>query len=182
MRTCLILLALFWFGASALRARAAHLEIDGLARRVIIENVIDAEPDELYPVVFYFHGTGGSASLSLLKEYTKGLKCILVGMSYEKAGLLQMDGGQVEKEFRSFRKVVGRLEQEYPVDPQRLYVSGFSKGGWMAAFLIESQPDLAGAVVLGAGALSRMPLYSETAAKGKLVWFILESESKNPIR
>ena len=51
----------------------------------------------------------------------------------------------------SIRRMIAHVSARYPVDPQRLYVTGQSAGGAMTAALLAAYPDLfaAGAIIAG---------------------------------
>ncbi|MEM9017683.1 MAG: prolyl oligopeptidase family serine peptidase [Verrucomicrobiota bacterium] len=139
------------------------------------------QPDRLYPAVFYFHGTGGKSSTGMMESYTKGIPSFVIGIGYQNQGLLQLADGMVEEELASFRTVLADLLTKYPIDPKKVFVSGFSKGGWMSAFLIEAEPRVAGAIVMGAGAMDGMDYFDERAANGKPVYIGIGIEEKNQV-
>lgn len=125
---------------------------------VVVEYCGVEEPRAGLPVVFYFHGTSGRPTVGLMRQYCRDLPCLLVGMRYEHRGLLQAQGEMIADELTRFQKVRARVLEEHEFNAQRVIVSGFSKGGWIAAFIAEKDPSIRGAAVLGAGAVSKMPL------------------------
>jgi len=108
--------------------------------------------DGAWPAVFFYHGLGGQPQTELLRDAVDGEGTIIVGMGYYAAG---MEGYQYLKtrDVEILEHVLGELEGRLSIDPRRVFVSGFSKGGFYASALLNERPDLlAGAVILGAGA------------------------------
>lgn len=116
-----------------------------------------------------------------MESYTEGIPCFVIGLGYRNGGTLQISGDMIDSEIKSFQTIRDVLIQKYPIDPNRVFVAGFSKGGWVSAFVIESDAKVAGAAVLGAGALDAMPILDEHAARGKPVYIGVGIEDKNQI-
>ena len=81
----------------------------------------------------------------------------LVGMDYHQWGLLTMGKPEeatayARRERENINVVLKELNKLTPIDTKRVYVSGFSKGGWLSSMLLSTFPDaFAGAIILGAG-------------------------------
>lgn len=109
----------------------------------------DYRPDTRWPVLFWFHGTGGAPDLTFIRRCTGDKGFILVGMTY-----IDYDSviGFVESEIANVEAVRARLSAGLNIDPARTYVGGFSRGGWYAGFFADYAMDrLAGVILLGAG-------------------------------
>ena len=122
-----------------------------LAERVQVVLPGNYSPDRKWPAIFYYHGTGGRPTTELIQAHTQDQDWIVVGMTYTQEGNLPATAEYIEKEFRIFSSTRRHLAAKWNLDPRRCYVAGFSKGGWMAGFLLQHDPGLAGAVILGAG-------------------------------
>ena len=122
-----------------------------LAERLQVVLPGNYSPDRKWPAVFYYHGTGGKPTTELIQAHTQDQDWIVVGMTYTQEGNLPATAEYIEKEFRIFSSTRRHLAAKWNLDPRRCYVAGFSKGGWMAGFLLQHDPGLAGAVILGAG-------------------------------
>lgn len=112
------------------------------------------KPERKWPVLFYYHGTNGSSSVELPKAYSGGDGFVLVGMDYSIRGPIESSKTATfyEEVVGRFRDVRDWLAVEVGVDLGRVYVGGFSKGGWTAAYFADRHPELiAGALILGAG-------------------------------
>ena len=165
-------------------AETSH-NYEDLTGPILVRSPTDLAVGKTYPAIFYFHGTSGQATTASMRPYVEGLDCFVVGMSYRKAGFLRLDEGVVEGEIESFRRIRDDLLKRYPIDPKKCYVAGFSKGGWISAFLVEAEKSVAGAMVLGAGALAKMPFLDDSAARGKAVYIgigVLEENHINSVR
>lgn len=109
-------------------------------------------PLEKWPVIFYYHGTGGQPTIDLPLAYTGGKHFVLVGMPYTVKGSIKDHEPFYKDTVRIFSEVRDHLEKMASIDPERTYVGGFSKGGWTAAHFADKQPHLiAGAIIIGAG-------------------------------
>ena len=122
-----------------------------LAERLQVVLPGNYSPDRKWPAVFYYHGTGGSPTTDLIRAHTQDKDWIVVGMTYTQGGNLPATAEYIEKEFLILTSTRRHLAAKWNLDPRRCYVAGFSKGGWMAGFLLQHDPGLAGAIVLGAG-------------------------------
>lgn len=145
-----ILSALLCLGATVL-ADEFRFALEGIEDEVIVSLPNNHKAGEKYPTVFYYHGTSGRPTTRLIRSHTGPEDWIVVGMPYAKRGVFELSPIGVENEVDIFRKVKERLERESGLDPARLYVSGFSKGGWFSGMLLQTDLQIAGAAILGAG-------------------------------
>lgn len=127
------------------------IKLPGIEDEVLVSLPSNHEAGKKYPAVFYYHGTGGRPSHRLMRGHTGDKDWIVVGMAYAKRGLLELTPTGMDEEQKVFREVRKRLQAEAGLDPTRVYVAGFSKGGWMSGLLLQKEKSLAGAAILGAG-------------------------------
>jgi predicted esterase len=132
-------------------AAAEELVIDGLAAPVELSLPENHDPAKKWPAVFYYHGTGGRPSTQLIRQHTGPEDWIVVGMTYSFPGAFTHTPENLEKERVILLRARDQLAASHGLDPKRLYVSGFSQGGWMSGLLFQAERSLAGAVILGAG-------------------------------
>jgi len=112
----------------------------------------DYDPATKWPVVVHFHGTGGFPNLGPAPAATDGKGFVVVGTTYLTRGLFRAEAEAVEQEWAATKAAVTALADELGLDLDRIYVSGFSKGGWVAGMIFEQFPDeIAGAWIGGAG-------------------------------
>lgn len=107
--------------------------------------------DRAWPAIFFYPGTGGQANVARMREHTGGRDFIIVGMPPRDDGAFTYTPEIVPLEQRSLHEVRDRLAAEVRLDPKRVFVAGFSKGGWLSALLLAHEPGLAGGCVLGGG-------------------------------
>ena len=108
-----------------------------------------------FPVVFYYHGLGGSATTAMFRLITKGQGFIIVGMNYAtytyyRAERLSPTATAPEKRF--FKEVLAMLSDQLNIATDYIFMGGYSQGGYSTTVLGEQLLDqLAGRLVLGAG-------------------------------
>ena len=102
-----------------------------------------------WPVLFYYHGQGGSANVGIRKAAGDNAY-IIVGMTYHDKDKY---GGKYPEEIASFKKVLKDLRSRVNMDPDRVFVSGTSKGGWHVDLFLRriGPPLIDGAVIIAAG-------------------------------
>lgn len=114
----------------------------------------DYDPGEKWPVVFYYHGLGGRPDTSTIRRIANDRYCIIAGMSYYAPG---MEGYRFldTEDVRIFHHVLASIKKQLNVDEKKLYVGGFSKGGFYTCDMLRLLSDeLAGAIIFGAGSKS----------------------------
>lgn len=133
--------------------------VDGVARTALVYAPPSAKSNPA-PLVFVFHGHGGSAwqaerSFGLdrvwpeaISVYMQGLKTPgqLTDPKGERAGWQAAEGNQGDRDLKFFDAVLARLKQDYPVDLKRIYATGHSNGGGFTYLLWLTRSDLFAAV------------------------------------
>ena len=155
MWTCntLALLGAFFLiqGFAAGAPKRLELGFPQLSKRVQVVLPENYSPERKWPAVFYYHATGGKPTTSFMQAHTRNRDWIVVGMTYTQEGSLPATAEYLEKEFIILASTRRHLAAKWNLDPRRCYVGGFSKGGWMAGFLLQYDSTLAGGIILGAG-------------------------------
>jgi len=104
------------------------------------------------PVFLYYPGTDGFATPGPIPEATAGKGWVVVGAQYVQRGLLRPSAEGVRAEWANLQAIVAALGQRLPIDASRIYVGGFSKGGWTACLFARHMPgEIRGAFVGGGG-------------------------------
>ena len=116
----------------------------------------DYTNDRDWPVIFVYHGMDAQPTTWPFRQAARGKGCIIVGMGYVEQEKGKMTKGQYVKYMRSERRSVlevkRQVSEHLKIDEDRLFVGGFSKGGWHSSAMIESSPKVwAGAVIFAAG-------------------------------
>lgn len=133
-----------------------------------------AQPQKAFPVVFNFHGSGMSMAEQMLYTqmnraadrhqfivvYPLGIKQdwnVGFGMPYLEGS---DDIGYTEA-------LLGKLQQDYRVDAQRVYATGLSRGGFFALRIAAELPQLFAAVASVGGPMPE-PVVQHHAKPGKV--------------
>ena len=116
---------------------------------------VDYTDKRAFPVIYYYHGSGGSATTAMFRRITRGQGFIIVGMNYAtytyyKAERLSPHVTAPEKLF--FKEVLAMLSDRLNIATDYIFMGGYSQGGYSTTVLGEQLLDqLAGRLVLGAG-------------------------------
>ena len=121
------------------------------------------EPGRKWPLIFFFHGIGerGDDPAILLRE----------GLPYELAQGRGVDAlviapqcpadshwADQEDELIKLRRFLPAMMEKYPVDPDRIYITGLSMGGRCAWKVALDMPDTFAAMVVACGRTSESDL------------------------
>ncbi|HVJ21448.1 MAG TPA: hypothetical protein VM686_38820, partial [Polyangiaceae bacterium] len=106
-----------------------------------------------WPLVFYGPGCGGSGNSegTPLDGAIAG-KAILVFLSYTD-GCFKTGGGAASPEIPYFEQVLNEIEANYCVDKSKIFVSGYSSGGWLTNLLSCTHSDRIRGIGTAAGGL-----------------------------
>jgi predicted esterase len=148
MRTLLVLLTLTTTLPGAKRLELGFPQFEERVQVVFPENY---DPSKKWPAVFYYHGTNGKPTTELITAHTAGQDWFVVGLTYVQRGPFTYSEETLQEEWRILHSVRKHLATKWNLDSKRVYVAGFSKGGWVSGFMLQRDRDLAGAIILGAG-------------------------------
>lgn len=127
------------------------MKVEGLPQPIELSLPANHDPAKSWPTVFFYHGTGGHPTTQMIRQHTGPKDWIVVGMGYTKPGPFTYTPENLQRELTILRRVRDELAKTKGADPKRLYVSGFSMGGWMSGMFLQAEPSLAGAAILGGG-------------------------------
>jgi predicted esterase len=127
------------------------LAIEGCEDQVLVDLPANWREGGSYPAVLFYHGTGGRPSTGMIRGHAGEDEWIVVGMAYARRGTFQLTPAGMDAEVKVLRTVRDELEKRAGLDRGRVFVSGFSKGGWVSGLLLQRERWLAGAAILGAG-------------------------------
>jgi acetyl esterase/lipase len=142
---------LFLALALPLAAKDLALEIPGLPHEVQVSLPENFDPAKQHPTLFYYHGTSGRPTTSLMRSHAGKNDWIIVGMTYRETGQFQLTPESMAAELEIYHTVRKLVTSKHGADPARIYAAGFSKGGWHTNLLLQAEPTLAGGLILGAG-------------------------------
>lgn len=169
-RPCLLLLAAcLWSlaaGAEVIEPARWELTVDGVAREALIQAPTAAKTTPT-PVVFVFHGHGGTArgvmrSFPMAEQWPEAIAVAMQGLPTpgrltdpegKKNGWQHSAGDQGDRDLKFFDAVLERLRQEYKIDAHRIYSTGHSNGGGFTYLLWAQRGDVLAAVAPCASAV-----------------------------
>jgi polyhydroxybutyrate depolymerase len=196
-----LLFALLSAASTTLRAapepERCEWTIDGVAR----EGLVYAPPKaktQISPVVFVFHGHGGSMrntsrSFAIHLLWPEALVVYLQGLNTpgrltdpdgKKPGWQHTAGGQGDRDLKLFDAVLAGLRRDYRVDDRRIYSTGHSNGGGFTYLLWAARGDVFAAMAPSAaaaaavrGVLKPKPVLHLAGEKDVLVKFAWQQET-----
>jgi polyhydroxybutyrate depolymerase len=191
-RFCGVLL-LIVLGAGMLPAqepKSRTWDVDGVKREALV--VAPAKQTKSPPLVFVFHGHGGTAKHAAARYafhkhwpeavvvYPQGLPTPgkLTDREGKKTGWQHGAGDQKDRDLKFFDAMLASLKKEYKVDEKRVYASGHSNGGGFTYTLWSARGDAFAAVAPSsavftekAGKLKPKPVLHLAGEKDALVKF-----------
>ena len=128
--------------------------VDGVVREALVY-VPPKAKTEATPVIFAFHGHGGSMNNAArtfgyhtlwpeaMVIYPQGLKTpgMLTDPDGKQPGWQSRSGDQDDRDLKFFDAVLADLEPEYHVDKKRMYATGHSNGGSFTYLLWAARGD-----------------------------------------
>ena len=139
--------------------------VDGVQRTALVHVPSSARSADT-PVVFVFHGHGGSSrqvakSFAMEIQWPEAIVVYMQGLNTvgqitdpqgTRAGWQAAVGDQGDRDLKFFDTVFARLRQDYKVDSKRIYATGHSNGGSFTYLLWLARGDVFAAVAPSAAA------------------------------
>jgi polyhydroxybutyrate depolymerase len=176
--------------------------MDGVMREALVY-VPPKAKTEATPVVFAFHGHGGSMHNAArmygyqtlwpeaMVVYMQGLNTpgMLTDPEGKKPGWQSRIGDQDDRDLKFFDAVLANLKSEYRVDEKRLYATGHSNGGGFTYLLWAARGDRFAAVAPSAAAAARnlgllkpKPVLHVAGENDPLVKFAWQKQTMDALR
>lgn len=113
----------------------------------------DYDEDATWPLILCYHGSRGRPTTWPFRQATEGRGFIIAGLEYgTEAYGKTLRREQLGPEIAHFEAVLAQLAGIYNVDTSRVFMGGFSQGGYSTTVLGEHVGHrLAGLAILGAG-------------------------------
>jgi poly(3-hydroxybutyrate) depolymerase len=136
--------------------KEVRVDIGKPAGEILVYVPSDYNDDCNRPAIFYYHGKGGALSTKWLQTATEGKGFVIVSVEFAPTTSEQMNPGQyrlyLQHEIKNLAFVRHYLQSWLKIDPKMTVLAGGSRGGWLAADILNFRPLLAaGAVITGAG-------------------------------
>ena len=138
---------------------------DGFNREFVLYIPNSYDGTSSVPLMFNFHGFGGSASNYMLEADMRSLAeadtfiliypqgSCLDGLSHWNACPLGGDNKSNADDFGFIESMITEISSHYNVDMERIYATGYSNGGMMAYGLANYKSDLIAAVASVSGVM-----------------------------
>lgn len=105
-----------------------------------------------WPVIFFYHGQGGTISTDLMQKITDRKGFVIVSVEFAQMPAEPMTQFQyktyVEKEMKNLGAVRHLLQSKLKIDPKMTILAGVSKGGWLVSNMIDYRPQIAAAALM----------------------------------
>ncbi len=176
-------------------------QIEGVTREALVFIPAGAKTAAT-PVIFSFHGHGGTAKhtaamfdyQSLMPEaisvYMQGLPCpSLTDPEGTQDGWQRAAGELDDRDLKFFDAVLATLKKDFKIDPKRIYCTGYSNGGFFTYVLWGARGDIFAAVAPVSGVAPRslkgfkpLPALHIAGEKDEVVSFKNQSRSMEAVR
>lgn len=177
-------------------------EVDGSKREALVFPPTK-KSDGKVPLVFDFHGHGGTARHAArthhfhetwpeaLVVYMQGLNTPgkLTDPEGKRSGWQATPGDQKDRDLKFFDAVLASMKKDYPVDENRIYATGHSNGGAFTYLLWAKRGDTfaAFAPVAAAAGLYFLearpkPLFHAASEKDPLVKFAMQQRTLDRVK
>jgi polyhydroxybutyrate depolymerase len=168
--TVLLLGCVTSFVASAADLQSWDFTVDKVARTALVYAPATAKTGST-PVVFVFHGHGGSArqasiSFAMHEQWPEAIVIYPQGLDTpgqltdpngNRAGWQALVGDQGDRDLKFFDAILARVKKDYKVDAKRIYCTGHSNGGSFTYLLWLARADVFAAMAPSAAAAMYAP-------------------------
>ncbi|MFO0814970.1 MAG: prolyl oligopeptidase family serine peptidase [Gemmatales bacterium] len=195
-------ISLLLLSTPAQESQTRTWDVDGVKREALIFTPAKKSEGKV-PVIFDFHGHGGSARNAArahhlheawpeaIVVYMQGLKTPgrLTDPEGKKTGWQAGPGDQKDRDLHFFDAVLASMKKEYPVDENRIYATGHSNGGAFTYLLWARRGDIFAAfapVAASAGIYftdaKPKPVFHAASEKDPLVTFAMQTRTLDRVK
>lgn len=146
-------------------------QIDGLERRAIVVSPALMHGDE-FPLVFCFHGRGGSMQNMLFKcpiqkYWPKAVVVYMQGEPPPEPAQGTESGWQLNvndengRDLTFFDEALATMKQNYSIDEKRIYATGHSQGGGFTYLLWNTRAEVFAAIACSSGYMRKTVLNTD---------------------
>lgn len=152
-----VVIALTAASAAAQAPKQLRLKVDDVTREALV--YAPAAGKDKAPVVFAFHGHGGTAQnaakhFNLHRHWPQAVVVYMQGLPIasgtdpqgKKAGWQHRVGDADDRDLKFFDQTLVRLKKDYAIDDARIYAMGHSNGGGFTYVLWAARGDTLAAV------------------------------------
>jgi polyhydroxybutyrate depolymerase len=200
MNSCLTAVLVVFAQTPELASRS--WDVDGVRREALV-HVPAKRTDAKLPLVFDFHGHGGTAKNAAKTHrihevwpdavvvYPQGLNTPgkLTDPEGKRAGWQSGPGDQKDRDLRFFDAVLASMKKDYSIDDKRIYSTGHSNGGAFTYLLWAKRGDVFAAFAPVAAAAGPYfaeakpkPLFHAASEKDPLVTFAMQDRTLDRVK
>ncbi len=147
-----------------------QLQVDGVLREALVYAPASAK-ERPTPVVFAFHGHGGSMrnmarAIAIRQHWPGAIGVFMQGLNTPgrisdpngtQPGWQSGAGQQQDRDLKFFDAFLARLRKDLKVDPERVYATGHSNGGYFTYLLWAERGEILAALAASAATLPARP-------------------------
>jgi len=186
--------------AVAQESKTHDWTIDGVKRQAIIKPPLKKGTGPA-PVIFGFHGHGGTMQNYARKDFQKywpeaifvspqGLPTpgALTDPQGLRAGWQKDKGDQKDRDLHFVDAILKTLHEEYQIDDKRIYVTGHSNGGGFTYLLWAARPNVFAAFAPSAAGnkyrtdITPAPIFHLAGEKDQVVPFVYQQRMMEAVR
>jgi len=178
----LAVLLLLRAGAALAARESLDLEVDGLARRVLL-HVPDSLPATAPPLVVLFHGRGDDSdafarAVDFHRDWPEAIVAYPRGEPHARSaqrGWQYRPGQYDDRDLRLVEQLLALLAERFGTRPESSFAGGFSNGGHFLLLLMKERPEqFAAYAVIGAV----QPDYASAASPRPLLYLFGRGEDR----
>lgn len=160
----LVLVVCYAVAARAAEPEKLNFTVSGKQRQALVFAPTASIKSGASPLVFIFHGHGGSAqnisrTMHIQTLWPEAIVVFMQGVptptkidpAGKKDGWQRAPGDQGDRDIKFFDTVLSAMHKKFKVDDKRVYVTGFSNGGVFTYVLWAARPNVVAAVAPCAG-------------------------------
>ncbi len=186
----------------AAEPKETNFTVEGVPRTALIYVPATAATNPT-PVVFVFHGHGGTArgvarNIAIQRQWPEAISVYMQGLNTpgrltdpegKKPGWQHSAGAQGDRDLKFFDAVLAQLKKDYRVDARRIFSTGHSNGGGFTYLLWATRGDVFAAVAPSGAAAPTMlkqlkpkPVLHVAGEKDPLVKFAWQKATMDFVR
>lgn len=139
----------------------------------------DWTPNRKWPTIVYYPGVFGSPNTRVMEDFTHQKDWVIISLSGITNDVFDYNEALVRKELAVCQSIIKAMTPKLNLDPERLVISGYSKGGWIATMFVDRDHSFSGAVVMGAGANLNQKYTPKRFAKPTSIYIGVGQEDGN---
>ena len=164
--------------AGAIEYRVPEFDVDGAEASYEVSLPPDFDDNRKWPLILDFHGASSPGSkganltrISLWSHFVEQAPYIVVGINGRTRSWGRIEGPLNDGAYA--RHVMAAVLEKFPVDPDRIYLSGFSSGGdFLCSSGLQLEIQVAGSLIVCPGPVHGLTARDDALRRAKAHAFI----------